>query len=73
MLSPGIVEDQQIPLLHEVRADDQYLLNIIDGEWFEILHHLPWTDYRHHAAAYYDALYAFNSEEREASRGANES
>lgn len=73
MLSPGIAEDQQIPLLHEVRTDDQYLLNTIDGEWFEILYHLPWTDYRHHAAAYYDALYAFNSEEREASRGANES
>ena len=36
------------------------------------MHHFPWTDYRHHAAAYYDALYAFNSEEREASKSAGE-
>ena len=66
MLSLGIAEGQQIPLVHEVHADDQYLLNTIDGDWFEILHHFPWQDYRHHAAAYYDALYAFNRDERDA-------
>jgi len=70
MLSPSIADGYQIPLIHEVYADDQYLLNTIDGEWFEILHRFAWEDYRHHAAAYYDALYQFNSEEREASKGA---
>jgi hypothetical protein len=73
MLSLGIAEGQQIPLVHEVHADDQYLLNTIDGEWFEILHHFPWQDYRHHAAAYYDALYAFNRDERDAAKGSSES
>ena len=72
MLSPLFTEGHQVPLIHEIHADDQYLLNTIDGEWFEILHHFPWTDYRHHAAAYYDALYEFNSEEREATKGASE-
>ena len=64
MLSPQITEGQQVPLIHEVHDDDQYLLNTLDGDWFEILHHFPWPDYRHHAAAYYDALYEFNIEER---------
>jgi len=73
MLSPPIAQDHQIPLIHEVHADDHYLLNTIDGEWFEILHHFPWMDYRDHAAAYYDALYEFNSEQREAAKGAGES
>jgi hypothetical protein len=72
MLAPQFLNCQQVPLIHEVHADDKYLLNTIDGEWFEILHHFPWADYRHHAAAYYDALYAFNSEEREASKSADE-
>ena len=69
MLTPTIAEGQQIPLVHEVHADDQYLLNTIDGEWFEILHHFPWQNHRHHAAAYYDALYAFNREERDDTNG----
>jgi len=73
MLPPRIAEGHQIPLIHEVHADDRYLLNTLDGEWFEILQNFPWEDYRHHAAAYYDALYAFNSEEREGSTGAGES
>ena len=60
MLAPRVAEDHQAPLIHEVHADDQYLLNTIDGEWFEILHDFPWEDYRHPAAAYYDALYEFN-------------
>ena len=46
MLSPKIAEDHQIPLIHEVHADDHYLLNTLDGEWFEILHTFPWEDYR---------------------------
>ncbi|VAX01652.1 hypothetical protein MNBD_GAMMA19-1773, partial [hydrothermal vent metagenome] len=54
MLSPTILKGQQIPLIHEAHADDSYLLNIIDGEWFEILYNFPWADYRNHAAAYYD-------------------
>lgn len=53
-------KDYQFPLIHTVHSDDEELLNIIDGEWFEILHHFPWADYRHVAAAYYDALYEFN-------------
>ena len=60
MLSPKIAEDHQIPLIHEVHADDQHLLNTIDGEWFEILYHFHWEDYRQFAAAYYNALYDFN-------------
>ncbi len=60
MLTLRVAEDHQVPLIHEVHADDQYLLNTIEGEWFEILHDFPWEDYRHHAAAYYDALYEFN-------------
>lgn len=73
MLSPPMTEGYQAPLIHEVHADDQYLLNTLDGEWFEILHRFPWMDYRLHAAAYYDALYAFNSEEREAAKRIDES
>jgi hypothetical protein len=72
MLSPQVINCQQVPLIHEVHADDQYLLNTIDGEWFEILHHFHWVDYRHHAATYYDALYAFNIKEQEASISAGE-
>ena len=70
MLSPKIAEGHQIPLIHEVHADDQYLLNTLDGEWFEILLTFAWEDYRHHAAAYYDALYEFNSSEHETPQGA---
>ena len=73
MLSPQITEGHQAPLIHEVHADDQYLLNTLDGEWFEILHRFPWMDYRQHAAAYYDALYAFNCEECEAAKRIDES
>ena len=60
MLSPQLLEGYQAPLMHEVHADDQYLLNTLEGEWFEILHHFRWWDYREHAGAYYDALYEFN-------------
>jgi hypothetical protein len=63
MLSLTVLQGQQIPLLHEVHADDQYLLNTIEGEWFEILSAFPWPRYRTVAAAYYDALYAFNLDE----------
>ena len=63
MLSPRVAEGHQIPLIHEVHADDQYLLDTLDGEWFEILYDLPWEGYRPHAAAYYEALYAFNMSE----------
>jgi hypothetical protein len=72
MLSPQPTLCQQAPLIHEVHADDQYLLNTIDGEWFEILHRFPWADYCHHAASYYDALYAFNIAESEDSNSADE-
>jgi len=65
MLSPHVTEGHPIPLFHEVHADDEYLLNTIDGEWFEILHDFAWEDYRAHAAAYYDALYAFNLDQGE--------
>ena len=72
MLSLPLAEGHQIPLIHEVHADDQYLLNTVDGEWFEILHAFRWTDYRYHAAAYYDALYAFNVRESQAPSGEGE-
>jgi hypothetical protein len=72
MLSPQITPCQQVPLIHVVYDDDQYLLNTLDGEWFEILFHFPWADYRHHAAAYYDALYQFNILEYEAPKSADE-
>ena len=62
MLSLTETQGQQIPLIHEVHADDQYLLNTIEGEWFEILSAFPWQRYRAVAVAYYDALYAFNLE-----------
>ena len=70
MLSPTVLQGQQIPLLHEVHADDQYLLNTIEGEWFEILSAFPWPRYREVAAAYYDALYAFNLAETPLSESA---
>ena len=38
-------------------------VNTIEGEWFEILSVFPWPSYREVAAAYYDALYAFNLDE----------
>ena len=60
MLSPRIAEGQQIPLIHEVHSDDEHLLNTLDGEWFEILYHFRWEDYRELAADYYNALYDFN-------------
>jgi len=69
MLSLSVAEGHQLPLIHEVQADDQYLLNTLEGEWFEILYAFPWQDYRSHAAAYYEALYAFNRNEREAVEG----
>ena len=65
MVAPKIAEGHQIPLIHKDHAVDQYLLNTLDGEWFEVLHTFPWEDYRPHAAAYYDALYEFNSAECE--------
>ena len=72
MLSLPIAEGHQAPLIHEVHADDQHLLNTLDGEWFAILHRFPWVDYRAHAAAYYEALYAFNIEDREAVKWVDE-
>jgi hypothetical protein len=72
MLTPRVAQDHQIPLIHEVHADDQYLLNTMDGEWFEILHNFPCEDYRYPAAAYYDALYEFNLRDRLAPVGDNE-
>ena len=60
MLPFRIEEGQQIPLIHEVHSDDAHLLNTIDGEWFDILYHFRWQDYRQAAADYYNALYDFN-------------
>ncbi len=72
MLSLHVAEGHQIPLIHEVHADDRHLLDTIDGEWFEILHGFSWADYRHHAAAYYDALYEFNIREGHVPAGESE-
>ena len=60
MLSPRIEEGRQIFLIHEVHSDDEHLLNTIDGEWFDILYHFRWEEYREPAADYYNALYDFN-------------
>jgi hypothetical protein len=65
MLSLTAGELQQIPLIHEVHADDQVLLNALDGEWFEILYGFRWEEYRAYAAGYYDALYEFNFTENQ--------
>jgi len=69
MILPIVAEGQQVPLIHEVHADDHYLLNTIDGEWFEILQNFPWENYREAAAAYYDALYEFNIHEQQPGMG----
>ena len=61
-LSQSFSAGTQLELFHEVHLNDKYLLNTIDGEWFSILHSFPWENYRTHAAAYYNALYAFNIE-----------
>ncbi len=60
MLSLPIAPGLQIPLIYEVRSDDADLRNTIDGEWFDILDHFPWQDYRQVAADYYNARYDFN-------------
>ena len=60
MLSEETTECYQFPLFHKVDLDDQYLLNTVEGEWFEILYFFPFEDYRVPAAKYYDALYDFN-------------
>ena len=73
MLSPLVAHGYQVPLIHEVHADDHCLLNTIDGEWFEILHNFPWENYREAAAAYYEALYEFNINEQQPVIGAGES
>jgi hypothetical protein len=65
MTLPQTIENFQVPLIHEIHADDQHLLNAIDGEWFEILYNFSWQNYQHHAAAYYDALYDFNVSQAE--------
>lgn len=64
MISPRIVEGYQVPLFHHVHEDDEYLLNTIAGEWFQILYSFPWKEYRKPAAAYYDALFDFNQRQR---------
>ena len=63
MLSPDTLQGYQIPLIHEVSSDDESLLNTIDGEWFPILYHFNWQDYRQVAADYYNALYDFNQQQ----------
>jgi hypothetical protein len=73
MLSTRIAQCQQIPLIHEVHSDDERLLNTIDGEWFEILYHFRWEDYRQFAADYYNALYDFNQAPPQAATAGGES
>lgn len=73
MLPSFLFEDQQIPLIHEVHADEQSLLNTIKGEWFTILYHFPWKEYRQVGAEYYDALYDFNLKEAQKERSVNQS
>jgi len=63
MVSAAIDEIQQIPLIHEIYVHERHLLNTIDGEWFEILHHFPWQDYRQFGANYY------NGDDRSSKRG----
>jgi len=46
MLSVGTAEGHQIPLIREVHDDDEHLLNTLEGEWFEILYHFRWEQYR---------------------------
>jgi len=65
MLSLDVLQGHQIPLIHEVSCDDESLLNTIDGEWFPILYHLDWQDYRQTAADYYNTLYDFNQQQNQ--------
>lgn len=72
MLSFLQSDRQQLPLFHIVDEDELILLNSPDAEWYKILLHLPWHDYRPIAAEYYDALYQFNIREAEKSQEDNE-
>ena len=63
MISLLPAKNQQIPLIHLVYEDYIVLLKTQDAEWFKIIYHFPWKDYRQYAAAYYDALYEFNIRE----------
>ena len=70
MLSPSVIPDQQIPLIHEVHYDEKELLASLEGEWFPILLHFPWEDFQPFAADYYNALYDFNQKPATADDGA---
>lgn len=51
---------EQLPLIHDIHADDQLLLNCPDADWYSKLKFFPWEDYREIGAQYYDALHHFN-------------
>ncbi len=65
MLTTLISDSLQIPLIHTVDEDDIILLNSPDAEWFRVLYHLPYQEYRTFGAEYYDALYEFNKREKQ--------
>jgi hypothetical protein len=61
-----MVLTEQIPLIQIVDSDDEILSqdkNI--NQWYHVLKDFPWRPYRNLAAAYYDALYAFNLSQKE--------
>lgn len=65
MLATLLNDSPQIPLIQFVEEDDIILLNSPDAEWFRILYHFPWQEYRIFGAEYYDALYEFNKKEKQ--------
>ncbi|GAH16349.1 unnamed protein product, partial [marine sediment metagenome] len=65
MLNALSTDFVQIPLIHIVDKDDIILLESPDAEWFNILYHFPWQEYRSFGAEYYDALYKFNSRKQQ--------
>lgn len=58
-----VEQSQQLPLIHIIDRDNAILRDSPKNEWYRILESFDWESYRHIAAAYYDALYAFNKQQ----------
>jgi len=56
------VKPEQRPLFHLVDEDERILAADPDAEWYRLLQHVPWREYRALAALYYEALARFNEE-----------
>lgn len=54
----------QLPLILVVNDDDKILSNTPNAEWFNILNKFNYVDYVFLGAAYYDALYDYNKQNK---------